>query len=294
MTLRYLKIFIDVYETQSTTKAAERLHIAQPSVSLAVKELESYYNVRLFDRISNRLHPTEAGTLFYNFAVNIVNDFSAMENALKDFSSIETLTIGASTNIGQLLLPGYIKTFQLLHSNIRVHSSVDTLNHITAAVRSQTVRLAFLEDKTDDTNLCFIPYIQDELVFIAASGHPLGLKKEVSAEELSEYDFVMRKDGIASRRIFSMSPFYHCRYSVIMESSSNDAIICAVKNGLGLSVMPYFQVKKDILSKELVRIHVKDFHYTKNFYLCFNRVCTLTRPYRQFIEAVCPKALNYL
>ena len=61
MTIRYLRIFVAIYETQSTTKASEQLHIAQPSISLALKEMEDYYGIKFFDRVAKRLHVTEAG-----------------------------------------------------------------------------------------------------------------------------------------------------------------------------------------------------------------------------------------
>ena len=63
MTLRHLHIFVSVYEHKSITKAANTLHIAQPSVSLAIKELGEYYGVQLFDRIGRGITPTEAGTI---------------------------------------------------------------------------------------------------------------------------------------------------------------------------------------------------------------------------------------
>ena len=89
MTLRYLKIFIAVYEYNSITKAATHLHLAQPSVSLAVKEIEEYFGTRLFERIGHRISPTEAGKEVYRYAWMImlkiitIMEFSASEPALQ-------------------------------------------------------------------------------------------------------------------------------------------------------------------------------------------------------------------
>ena len=79
MTLRHMKIFVTVYQHSSVTKAAGDLHLAQPSVSLAVKELEEYYGIRLFERIGRRICPTEAGNEFYSYALHIVSLFEDME-----------------------------------------------------------------------------------------------------------------------------------------------------------------------------------------------------------------------
>ena len=95
MTLRHMKIFVTVYQHSSVTKAAGELHLAQPSVSLAVKELEEYYGIRLFDRIGRGIRPTEAGSEFYSYALHIVSLFEDMEKSLfteyseKDFEDME-------------------------------------------------------------------------------------------------------------------------------------------------------------------------------------------------------------
>ena len=76
MTLRHLHIFVSVYEHKSITKAANTLHIAQPSVSLAIKELGEYYGVQLFDRIGRGITPTEAAKHLYGYAIHIVSLFN--------------------------------------------------------------------------------------------------------------------------------------------------------------------------------------------------------------------------
>ena len=79
MTIRHLKIFLSVCKNNfNTTKAAEELHMTQPAVSLAVKELEQYYGVFLFDRIGKRLKITEAGQRFYEYSIHITSMFDDM------------------------------------------------------------------------------------------------------------------------------------------------------------------------------------------------------------------------
>ena len=79
MTLRHMKIYVAVFHHSNITKAAEKLHLAQPSVSLAIKELEEYYGIRLFERMGRRILPTEGGKEFYGYALHIVSLFDEME-----------------------------------------------------------------------------------------------------------------------------------------------------------------------------------------------------------------------
>ena len=88
MTIRHMILFRTVCENgYNSTKAAEVLHMTQPAVSLAIKELEQYYGVRLFDRIGRRLQITEAGQHFLQYAIHISDLFSDMETGLRDWDS---------------------------------------------------------------------------------------------------------------------------------------------------------------------------------------------------------------
>ena len=96
MTLRHLKIFTAVCAENSITKAAEKLHMAQPAVSVAIKELEDYYGVKLFDRISRRLYLTDIGRNFLDYAIHIVSLFDDMENHIREWKSSEKLPLASA------------------------------------------------------------------------------------------------------------------------------------------------------------------------------------------------------
>ena len=96
-------------------KAANRLHLAQPSVSLALRELEDFYHVRLFDRISRRIYPTEIGNKFYDYALHIVSLFSEMESGIPSWEHNAPLHIGSSITLGNCLLPSLVQTYRSAH-----------------------------------------------------------------------------------------------------------------------------------------------------------------------------------
>ena len=79
MTLRHMKIFVSVYQNNGITRASEELHLAQPSVSLAIRELEDYYGIRLFDRISRGSTSQNRKGDSYDYALHIVSLFDEME-----------------------------------------------------------------------------------------------------------------------------------------------------------------------------------------------------------------------
>ena len=101
MTLRHMKIFLAVYQTQHITKAAQQLRMTQPAVTRAIQEIESYYGIRLFERINRKLYITQTGTMFYTYAVHIVDSFDQMEKGLRDWDQLGLLRVGTTIALGE-------------------------------------------------------------------------------------------------------------------------------------------------------------------------------------------------
>lgn len=126
MTLRHIKIFLAVCQHDcNTTKAAKALLMTQPAVSLAIRELEEYYGVRLFDRIGRRLNITEAGQQFLSYGSHIVALFDDMEKGLRNWDALGLLRVGASITIGAQLLPNYIRAFYAQYPGKEIQAVVD-------------------------------------------------------------------------------------------------------------------------------------------------------------------------
>ena len=131
MTLRHMMIFRAVCETGfHFTKAAEALHMTQPSVSLAIKELEQYYGVHLFDRFGRKLHITDAGKQFLQYAIHICDLFQDMETQLRDWGSKGLLRVGASITIGSQFLPSYVKAFSNRFPSVDVRVVVEQADRL--------------------------------------------------------------------------------------------------------------------------------------------------------------------
>ena len=120
MTLRHMRIFQKIYETQSVTRAAEALHMTQPAVTRALQELEKYYGLRLFERLNRRLTVTEAGRRMYDYALHLTETFDTMEKSLRDGERQGVLRVGASVRLGCSLLPQLARTFQEEHPGVEV------------------------------------------------------------------------------------------------------------------------------------------------------------------------------
>ena len=131
MTLRHLKIFLAVCNSGcNVTKASEALHTTQPAVSHAVKELEQYYGVILFDRIGRRLRITEAGQRFWECARHIAALFDEMETGMRNWDAFGILRVGASITIGSQFLPSYVRAFYSRYPGTEVRAVVEPLEQL--------------------------------------------------------------------------------------------------------------------------------------------------------------------
>ena len=253
MTLRHMKIYVSVFRLSSMTKAAEELHLAQPSVSLAVRELEDYYGVRLFERIGRHIYPTEAGKEFYSYAVHIVSLFEEMEKKIRNWDTLGILRIGSSITIGTRILPSLIARCQTAFPDLRVEAVVSNSTEIEKKILNNAIDIGLIETQTGQKELCSVPFMQDCLCAILPPGHPLAGQKDVSLSQLVRYPFLMREKGSAGREILEAA-FSISQLSVrpVWESTSTQAIVKAVSQGLGVAVLPYLLVEKDIQENTVV------------------------------------------
>lgn len=287
MTLRHMRIFVSVYQQKSITKASNRLHLAQPSVSLAISELETYYGIRLFDRISRRLYVTEQGKQFYDYALHIVSLFDEMEQGVRNWDSIGTLRVGSSITIGNYLLPSLVTQFQKDSPNIKVQVLIKNSADVEQAVIDNVIDFALIEGTPKSPQITSLPFMDDRLCLIASPSHPLYEKKEVCIHDLLQYDFLLREKGSAGRDILeNLFSLHNLTINPLWESVSTKAIVTAVSQGLGISILPYLLVEQDLKDKKIIEIPVSDMSLSRKFHIIYHKNKYLTTSAKAFM-ALC-------
>lgn len=285
MTLRHMKIFVAVYQNSSITKAAEQLHIVQPSVSLAIKELENYYGLCLFDRIGRRIYPTTSGTNFYDYAIHIVSLFDEMEQKIRDWDALGSVRVGASVTIGNMLLPQIIRAFGKLHPDIKVSVSIHNAEAIEQSVMDNLVDFALTEGEASFPQIRQEQVLKDRFCVIAHPSHPLTAQNEVVLDDLTSYPLLLREPGSASRAMVD-SLFLSRNHAVkpAWESISTQALVRAVMNNLGISILPYYLAHQEIRQKLVVEIPVKDMELYRYFSIICHQNKYLSKSARTFLD----------
>jgi len=260
---RRLQVFHTVARLLSFTKAAETLHMTQPAVTFQVRQLEEYFNTRLFDRTHNRISLTEAGERVYQYADRIFELYSEMENAVREMTGeiSGSLTIGASTTIAEYMLPALLGDFRNQYPDVSIHLKVSNTDGIVSMVENNTIDLGVVEAPVSNKNLVVDKCRDDRLVAIVPPNHDLAARDSISMEELLEHPFICREEGSGTREVISeyICKTDECRQTmqIAMELGSPEAVKGAVEAGMGISVVSNATIQKELRLGTLVALQIQ-------------------------------------
>lgn len=286
MTLRHMKIFCAVCEANyNTTRAAENLNMTQPSVSLAIKELEQYYGIVLFDRIGRRLQITPAGENFLQYALRISAQFDDMERSMRNWDSVGLLRVGASITIGSQFLPSYVKAFYHRSPGTEVQVTVAPSHQLEQALISNQLDFALIEGISRNPAMHTEEYMEDRLSIIASPNEGFLQGQRLSLEEFRNQRFLLREPGSGTREIFdSVASSVGLSVRPIWETTSTTALVNAVINGLGIAVLPHRMIQGALERGLVVMIGVEGLDFRRSFYIIHHKDKYLTPAAQAFLE----------
>ena len=270
MTIRHLKVFICVCKHNSMTKAAEELYIAQPAVSNTIAEIEKIYNVKLFERINKRLFLTNEGKGLLIKAQEVVSAFEDFEEQALNSSKKPLLRIGSSLTIGKQRLPRLLRNLKEKFENVDFQISINQTAVIESKILNGNLDFAFIQGKPSDTNI--VSKLVDCNNLIVVCGKNYNMPDTVTLKELCNYDLLLREDESVSREfldhIFALE---HIVVTPIMESISNQALISAASQNLGVTILPEALLTRKLSTGALRKITVSDYGFTRNSYLIYHK-----------------------
>ncbi len=285
MTVRHMKIFLMVYQTQNITKAARALHMTQPAVTRAIQEIEHYYGVSLFERMNRRLSVTEAGKQFYAQALHIVDSFDEMEKGLKNWDEQGTLRVGASISIGNFLLPKVVAGYQKKHPQLKVYVNISNGSRIQQMILDNQLDFALIEGEVVDEHLEKQPFARDQLVLVLPPDDPLAACDKVQLLDIKDRPFLLRENGSGGRNFLNhIFAVHDLPLEPVWESASTQAIVKAVHEGLGISFLPGQLVKNDLERGFVITRPVEDEPFSRTNYIIWHRNKYLTHTAKELME----------
>jgi DNA-binding transcriptional LysR family regulator len=261
---RRLQVFHTVARLLSFTKAAESLHMTQPAVTFQVRQLEEYFNTRLFDRTHNRISLTEAGNRVYGYADRIFALYAEMENSVRDLTGEVSgvLLLGASTTIAEYMLPALLGDFKAKYPEVSIRLQVANTDGIVSMVENNVIDLGVVEAPVTNKNLVVETCRMDRMVLIVPPNHELAAKKSVPITELTNYPYICREEGSGTREVMlesmNTAGANPADLNIVMELGSPEAVKGAVEAGMGISILSRATIDKEIKLGSLVAIELED------------------------------------
>lgn len=272
MTIRHLKIFTTVADAGGMSKAAKELHITQPSISQAIAELEKYYGVKLFERLSQKIYLTKEGELMLSFSRHILDSFEQMEKAMNQAVEKSSLRIGCSVSVGTCLIEEILDEVRERIPQCQISVVVTNSSEIERAILTNEVDIGIVEGILKNKDLVITPVCEDELVVVCGRQHPLGRETSVTLDMLQGQDYASRESGSAERNQYEkLFEEAGLQLNRVFCSTNTEAIKNAVIHGRGIAIFSRRMVKEAVARGEMLVIPVRDITVKRNIDLVMHK-----------------------
>ncbi|VBB07355.1 transcription regulator hth lysr [Lucifera butyrica] len=287
MTIRHLKIFIAVAETGKMSSAAVKYFISQPSVSQAIKELETHYGVLLFERIAKKLYITDAGKNLLNYARVAVKQFDELDKYMLAEGHAEKIRIGATVTVGSCMLSSILSRFRERMPQVEPFCYVNNTRSIEDKILKAELDIGIIEGQVKSHDLVNTPAVKDYLVIVCAKNHRLAGRKRVSLQELRNELFVMREEGSGTRELFEN--YMHqsgVELKIGWEVTCPGVIKDIVLENNCLAAISIRLVAEEIKSGRMYVIKSKDNDWDRSFNIAYYKNKYITDSMKSVIEIV--------
>ncbi|UVI27810.1 LysR family transcriptional regulator [Paenibacillus spongiae] len=242
MEFRQLQYVIQIAQEKNFSRAAEKLHIAQPSLSQQLSKLEKEIGVLLFRRTTNSVELTHAGAVFVNKAQHILDSVEQLKQELDDLAHMRKgkLVVGSLPMTGSHVLPLVLPIFAKQYPEIEVMLVEDTSSRLEQLTASGQTDLSLLSLPLADPSLSWEPIIEEEICLAVPPGHPLAASSiPVALSDLSSEPFIVLKKGQGFRQIaFELCSKGGFEPRIVFESGNIETVQSLVAAGMGIAFVP--------------------------------------------------------
>lgn len=271
-TLRQLEVFLATAFHENLTRAAASLSMSQSAASSALKDLESQFDVQLFDRVGKRLQLNELGESIRPRAEALLEQARGLESALARHQELGHLRVGATLSIGNYLAVEIMARYMGEQAGARVELEVANTEAIVRKVANFELDLGLIEGESRHPDLEMIHWRDDELVVFCAPDHPLAGKPWLTDDDLLSAAWIVREPGSGTRQHFEWAMHGLLpELNIKLELQHTEAIKRAVEAGLGVGCLSEITLVDAFKRGRLVPLPVphRDFH--RRFYFALHR-----------------------
>lgn len=286
MQIESLKVFCDLTETESFTKAAQINHITQSAVSQQISSLERQFKSLLIERSKKKFRLTREGHVLYEASKQIVQTYEALHSRLQELKDIISGTVRVSTiySLGLHALPPYIKRYLRRFPTVNVHVEYRRANQVYEDILGNVVDIGLVAYPARDAKLEIIPLRKEPMVLICHPDHPLTKGKSVKVSAIAGQKFISFEPDIPTRKAIDKVLREHGVQVVpVMEFDNVETVKRAVEIDAGISIVPLTTVTQEVGKRTLAALNINDANLNRPLAAMHKKNKVLSTAMKQFI-----------
>jgi LysR family transcriptional regulator, transcriptional activator of the cysJI operon len=289
MQIESLKVFCDLAETQSFTRAAQINNVTQSAVSQQISSLERLFKSLLIERSKKRFRLTREGQVLYDYSKQIIQTFDALQSRLQEIKEIISGTIRVATiySIGLHDLPPYIKKFLKSYPTVNVHVEYRRANQVYEDVIGNVVDVGLVAYPVRDSKLEVEQIRKDPLVLICHPQHALAKSKSVRMKSLSGQKFIGFEPDIPTRKALDKLLKEHSVHvQHVMEFDNIETVKRAVEIDAGVAIVPESTVVQEVTKQSLTQVKLEDGDFSRPLAAIYKKSKVLSPAMKEFIATL--------
>lgn len=283
-TFKQIQTFMEVARQGSVSKAAERLFVTQPAVSMQLRQLEEAFGLALVEPMGRNIQLTAAGQVFLTHATTAMGQFRDMEALMEDYIGLKKGRIDlAVVSTAKYFVPMLLVRFKKQLAGIDVHLRIENRESVLGMLARFEVDLVVMGRAPSHLDCVAESFATNPLGMVAAPDHPLARRKNLAFSALGAHQFVVREVGSGTRAAMQRLFEEHATpLNVVMDMPSNETIKQAVMAGMGLSFLSLRTVRHELASGHLALLDVQGLPQINHWYVTHLRSKTLSPAAKAF------------
>jgi DNA-binding transcriptional LysR family regulator len=289
MQIESLKVFCDLAETESFTKAAQINGVTQSAVSQQISSLERQFKSLLIERSKKNFRLTREGQVLYDYSKQILQSYDSLHSKMQEIKDIVSGTIRVATiySIGLHELPPYLKKYLKSYPTVNVHVEYRRSNEVYEDVLGNVVDLGLVSYPEKDRRLEVVPLWKDKLVVICHPQSPLAKTKTLKLSQLTDHRFIAFEPDIPTRKaVDRILKDHEVGVNIVMEFDNIETVKRAVEIDAGISVVPEGTVVQEVAKRTLVAVGLDDGEFLRPVGAIYKKNKVLSPAMKQFLAVL--------
>lgn len=285
-TFQQLRLFEAVARLGSITRAAEEVHLTQPSVSMQIRTLEDKIGLPLTEQVGKSIQLTQAGEEVAAASLDILGRLHEMETSLEDMHRKVTGPLSvAVVSTTKYFLPKLLGNFKRRYPGVEPRLQITNRDTVATRMRENRDDLYIMGRPPEGEEVIAEPFLENVIIFAARADHPFATERNLSLARIAAEDVIGRELGSGTRQAVDRR-FLEGGVELLphMDFDDNEAIKQGVLSGLGVAYLPLHSIRLELAAGELVVLDVEDFPLRRRWYAMHRKGKRLTNTAQAFLD----------